>query len=113
MAANRIFQSLPLLIERKVNTLHIANREESRILLRKRLFFRTPDRQIDEEIRYHIERQVEQNIASGMPAGEARDAAMRQFGNRTQTFEDCHDIGFLQRLETVWSDLRQAFACCW
>ena len=37
------------------------------------------EEELDEEMRYHIERQVEENIARGMTPDEARCAAMRSF----------------------------------
>src|SRR5215469_3286789 len=36
--------------------------------------------ELDREMRYHLERQVEENIAAGMNAREAREAASRMFG---------------------------------
>jgi predicted permease len=36
---------------------------------------------LDDEIRYHVERQIDENIAAGMSPEAARAAALRQFGN--------------------------------
>ncbi len=41
------------------------------------------EREMEEEMRFHLEMQIEQNLASGMAAEEARFAARRQFGNQT------------------------------
>ena len=41
-------------------------------------------RELDEELQFHLERQVEENIAAGMPPGEARRAALREFGGMDQ-----------------------------
>ena len=40
-------------------------------------------REMEEEMRFHLEMQVEQNLSSGMAAEEAHYAARRQFGNQT------------------------------
>jgi hypothetical protein len=37
---------------------------------------------MEEEMRFHLEMQIEQNLAAGMAAEEARYAARRQFGNQ-------------------------------
>ncbi len=36
---------------------------------------------LDSELRYHLERQIAENIANGMPPNEARHSAFRTFGN--------------------------------
>ena len=36
---------------------------------------------LDDEIAYHLERQIAENIAGGMPPDEARYSALRTFGN--------------------------------
>jgi hypothetical protein len=41
------------------------------------------EREMEEEARFHLETQIEQNPASGMAAEGARYAARRQFGNQT------------------------------
>ena len=45
------------------------------------------DREIDAELRSHIEMRVEDNEAAGMAPGEARRDAMLRFGNLTKTRE--------------------------
>ena len=53
---------------------------EVRTRLRALVQRRATDADLDEEIRYHVEREVERNIAKGMSANDARDAARRAFG---------------------------------
>ena len=45
------------------------------------------DREIDAELRSHIEMRVEDNLAAGMAPGEARRNAMLRFGNLAKTRE--------------------------
>ena len=50
----------------------------------RNLFLRSRvDREIESEIRAHIEMRVEDNLAAGMAPDEARRDAMIRFGNRT------------------------------
>jgi hypothetical protein len=42
---------------------------------------RVREQEIDEEIRFHLEAQIERNLAAGMTPEDARAAASRQFGN--------------------------------
>ncbi|HEY6402095.1 MAG TPA: permease prefix domain 1-containing protein [Blastocatellia bacterium] len=51
------------------------------------------EREMEEEMRFHLEMQIEQNLASGMAAEEARYAARRQFGNQTWLKEASREIG--------------------
>jgi MacB-like periplasmic core domain len=64
--------------------------------------------ELDKELRYHIERQTEENIAAGMNAREARDAAYRMFGRVSQIEEECRDMRQTQYLENFLQDLRYA-----
>ncbi len=47
--------------------------------------------QLDEELRFHLERQVAENVAAGMSADEARYAALRTFGNPALLREQTRD----------------------
>jgi hypothetical protein len=55
------------------------------------LFVRGPHSELDEELRFHVEKSTEANIAAGMTAEEARRQALIEFGGveraREQTFE--------------------------
>ena len=55
------------------------------------MFRRRPQRDVDDELRFHIEQSMERNIAAGMTAEEARSQALIEFGGveraRQQTFE--------------------------
>jgi predicted permease len=66
------------------------------------------DGDYDEELREHIEMETRENIARGMPASEARQAALRTFGNVTSVREQLREGGPLFWLETVLQDIRYA-----
>src|ERR1700678_2532193 len=63
--------------------------------------------ELDEEMAFHRSQVERDFIASGMPAKDARYAAMRQFGNATRLKEKSHEVVEF-RAETVMQDLRFA-----
>jgi predicted permease len=64
------------------------------------------ERELDEELRYHIEQQTEQNIRLGMAPEEARHAARTAFGGVEQAKERSRDSRGVRWLEELWQDLR-------
>jgi putative ABC transport system permease protein len=64
------------------------------------------EREMEEEMRFHLEMQIEQNLSSGMGAEEARYAARRQFGNQTWLKEVSREMWSLNSIETLIQDLR-------
>jgi putative ABC transport system permease protein len=79
--------------------------------LRIRSLFRRGrvERELDEELRYHVERQTEENVAAGMPADEARLAALRAIGGVEQQKEECRDARRVRWLEELAQDLGHGF----
>jgi putative ABC transport system permease protein len=63
-------------------------------------------RDIEEELRVHVEMEAETNIERGMPPDEARAAALKSFGNPVRKTELGYDILGGGWLETLWQDLR-------
>ena len=64
------------------------------------------DRELDAELRFHLERQIEANIAAGMPPAEARTAAVRLFGGVEQVKEECRDARDVALLDALAQDIR-------
>jgi predicted permease len=62
--------------------------------------------ELDDELRFHIDRQVEENRAGGMSAEEARLAALRTFGNPTLLREQARAGWSWNGLESLLRDLR-------
>jgi hypothetical protein len=73
-----------------------------RALLRKR----QAEHELDEELRYHIEQQTEQNIRLGMDPEEARHAARKAFGGVEMAKERSRDARGVRWIEDLWQDLR-------
>jgi len=65
--------------------------------------------ELDEEVRFHLEKQITENVAAGMTPEEARRAAMREFGGVEQVKEECRDERRVNRIETFGTDLRYGF----
>jgi putative ABC transport system permease protein len=64
------------------------------------------ERELDEELRHHIEQQSELNIRLGMSPQEARIAARKVFGGVEQSKEWSRDARGVNGLEVLWQDLR-------
>src|SRR5262245_63540192 len=64
------------------------------------------ERELDEELRYHIEQQTEQNIRLGMNPEEARVAALKAFGGVEQAKEHSRDARGVRWIEDLWQDMR-------
>src|SRR5262245_60277548 len=76
--------------------------------LRLRSLFRRSqvEQELDEELRYHIERQIEEHIAKGMTPEEARYAALRAMGGVEQRKEECRDMRRVRLIEDLTQDVR-------
>jgi len=74
---------------------------------------RRSEQELDDELRYHIERQVEHNIAAGMSPDEARRAAMVAFAGLEQRKEECRDTWRRSVLDHLAQDLRYALRSLW
>jgi putative ABC transport system permease protein len=63
------------------------------------------ERELEEELRCHIERQTDQNIRLGMNPEEAGHAARKAFGGVEQAKERSRDARGVRWLEDLWQDL--------
>ncbi len=76
-------------------------------LSRLRFFFTGKSRaEVDEEIRFHLERQVEANLAAGMTLKEARRQAAVSFGGRERAREQCREQRPSWSVELLLRDIR-------
>jgi predicted permease len=78
----------------------------TRLRLRSIFLGNRVDDELDEELRFHLEQQVEANLAAGMTADEARHAALRQFGGIEQHKEESRDMRGVSWLIDIVRDLR-------
>ncbi|MGH9761931.1 MAG: ABC transporter permease, partial [Blastocatellia bacterium] len=64
------------------------------------------EKDLDEEIGYHLAKAIQQNIARGMTPDEARRAARAGFGGIDQQKEECRDARGARLLEDLFRDLQ-------
>jgi putative ABC transport system permease protein len=62
--------------------------------------------ELQAELQFHIEREIEENIIRGMSPEEARYAAIRSFGGVERVKEESRDVRGIRLLEDLWQDLR-------
>jgi putative ABC transport system permease protein len=78
------------------------------------LFFRvrsllrrtTVESEMEDELRFHVERQIEKYVESGMSRSDALRRARVEFGGLEQVKEDCRDARGVSLVETLAQDLR-------
>lgn len=80
----------------------------SGLRVRLRALFRKAEveRELDEELRFHLEKETEQNLARGMGREEARRAALVSFGGVERVKEESRDVRGFRFFEELWQDLR-------
>jgi putative ABC transport system permease protein len=66
------------------------------------------DRDLEEEMRAHLEMRAEDSVAEGMAKDEALAEARRRFGNAAAIKENTRAENLIIWLESLWQDLRYA-----
>ena len=76
--------------------------------LRLRSLFRRQqvDQDLKDELRDHLELQIEQNLLRGMSPEDARSSAVRALGAVTQIEERCRDVRGVNSIQDFFQDLR-------
>src|SRR5215472_10338210 len=82
----------------------------NRFRLRVRAFFRHRqiDEDLDEEILYHLNKDIERSVGRGLTPEEARRAALRGFGALQQIKEESRDARRIRFFEDLARDIRYA-----
>jgi predicted permease len=75
-----------------------------RALLRRR----TVESELDEELRFHLDQQVEKNLRAGMSREEAMRQARLSVGGMDQVKEECREARGVRVIETLFQDARYA-----
>ncbi len=79
-----------------------------RLRLRSLFAGDTVERELDEELRDHIDRQTAANIAGGMTAEQARAAALRAMAGVEQRKEEIRDVRGVAAIDNLARDVRDA-----
>src|SRR5512135_2041611 len=66
------------------------------------------ERELDDEIRFHLEQQIDADVARGLDPDEARYAALRAFGGVEQRKEECRDMRHVRIVDEVIQDVHYA-----
>src|SRR5215475_13381642 len=77
-----------------------------KLRLRALIFKPKMEDELQAELQFHIEREIEENIIRGMGLEEARYAALRSFGGVERVKEESRDVRGIRLLEELWQDLR-------
>jgi putative ABC transport system permease protein len=63
------------------------------------------DQELDEELRFHLEQEMQQNIRDGMSREDARHAALRSFGGVEQSKEESRSARGVDLIDTILRDV--------
>ena len=66
------------------------------------------DRDLNDEVAFHLAMREEKNRRAGIVGEEAHYAARRQFGNATNLKERSREMWTFVSIESLWQDLRYA-----
>ncbi len=73
------------------------------------LFRRTAvTQEIDQELQFHLEEQMEKYLRAGLTREQARRRLRLEFGGLTQISEDCHEARGVSFVEHIGQDVRYA-----
>jgi putative ABC transport system permease protein len=64
------------------------------------------EQELSDELRFHLEKLIEEKVTEGMTAEEARYAALRELGGVDQIKEECRDMRRVTNIEHLIQDLR-------
>jgi predicted permease len=64
------------------------------------------DRDLNDELSFHLAQRADKNRAAGMSAGDAKHAAHRRLGNATYVKERTRDVRIFTSIENAWRDVR-------
>src|ERR1700726_4625999 len=79
-----------------------------KLLLRLRSIFHKNRAELDlsDELQFHLQNQIDENVLQGMNPKEARQAALRSLGGIEQAKEECRDARKVRPIENFLQDIR-------
>jgi predicted permease len=85
------------------------NVRDAVLRLRALLAPRRVERELDEELAFHIEREVRKHLDAGLSPSDARNRALARFGSRAVVADQCRDARGTTLVETLARDVAYAF----
>jgi putative ABC transport system permease protein len=79
-----------------------------RSVVRSLFFGSRVERDLDDELRFHLQTVTDRYLANGLSPADARAAALRDLGGLEQRKDDCRDVRRTARLEQLGRDARFA-----
>src|SRR5918996_2725631 len=79
-----------------------------RVALRSILRPAREEQELQEELHYHLQRQIDEGLRAGLSPDDARYAAMRAMGAIEKSKEECRDLRSTNWVRDFWGDLRYA-----
>ncbi len=78
-----------------------------KVKLRVRSLFRRADAdaELSDELQFHLQREIEANVAAGMTPVEARRAALVEFGGVARLTEECRDERRVNWIQDLGQDI--------
>ena len=70
---------------------------------------RAVEREMEDELRFHLEHEIDKRVAAGVPRHEAERQARIAFGGMDRIREDTRDARGVDRIESLMQDFRYAW----
>jgi predicted permease len=80
--------------------------QKVRLRLRSLFRRRRVECELDAELRFHVDQQMEENMLAGMGPAEAHRTALRAIGDLTHHREECRDMRGVNWIDNLGQDLR-------
>jgi predicted permease len=74
--------------------------------LRSLFSYKSVEQDLNDELQYHLERKIEENIAQGLTPEESRYAALRAMDSLAQRQEECRETRGVNGIENTVRDIR-------
>src|SRR5437763_16876725 len=77
-----------------------------RVVVRSAIFRKRVEQELDEEMQYHLEQEINERLKTGLSAEEARYASLRVLGPISKSRDECRDMRGTRWVENLISDFR-------